>query len=404
MNQPNTNTTVTPARLRLRLTPAAERAVKNGHPWVFDGKIAEQNRTGITGELAMIYGAKTDKFLAAGLYDADSPMRVRIIHTGKPVNIDTAWWQQRLEETVAKRASLATSGTDGYRLINGESEGWPGLVLDRYADALVLKLYSAVWLPRLAEIEAMIISTLHPASLHLRLSRNISAAATAMGLAEGVRYGEDRETVVFHENGLAFEAAIRLGQKTGFFLDQRENRQRAGALTKGAHVLNCFSFSGGFSVYAARGGAVSVTDADISAAALDAGDRNWALNPQATSQCRRERRQTDVFTWLAQAPTGRLYDVVITDPPSLAKREAGREAAIIAYTALATDALRHIRPGGILISASCSAHVSSEEFIAAIQKAVRPRFRQILWTTAHAPDHPATFPEAQYLKCIAIQV
>ena len=398
------STHTAPARLRLRLTPAAERAVRSGHPWVFDGRIADQNRDGVTGELAIIYCAKTDKFLAAGLYDAESPMRVRILHTGSPVTIDAAWWQKHLEETIARRAGISSAETNGYRLINGESDGWPGLVLDRYADALVLKLYSAVWLPRLAGLEESFTSLLRPASLHLRLSRNIVPAAAAMGIAEGLRHGDERDTVVFLENGLRFEAAVRLGQKTGFFLDQRENRQRVGGLTRGAHVLNCFSFSAGFSVYAARGGAVAVNDADISAAALDAGDRNWALNAAATAQCRRERQQVDVFDWLENGPRGRLYDVVITDPPSLAKRETGRETAIAAYASLAASTLPFIKPGGVLVSASCSAHVSSEEFLTTIQKAVRSRLRKILWTSGHSQDHPASFAEAHYLKCIALQV
>ncbi len=391
------------ARLRVRLTPPAERSVIAGHPWVYAGRIAEQNRPAQTGELAIIYTAKGDRFLAVGLYDADSPMCIRIIHSGSPATIDTAWWQRRLESCLERRDGLATADTDGYRILNGESEGWPGLVLDRYADALVLKLYSAVWLPRLAEIEALFLKRLAPASLHLRLSRNIQDAAALQDIHEGLRHGAERDIVNFKENGLTFESAIRHGQKTGFFLDQRDNRARVGALANGAHVLNCFSFSGGFGLYAARGGAVSVTDADISEAALHAAERNWALNPQLAARCQHFTKQVDVFDWL-QSNQHERYDLVITDPPSLAKRETDRAGAIAAYTNLATHALKRLRFGGILVSASCSAHVTAEEFFTAVRTAARGRIQQELWTSNHAPDHPANFAEAQYLKCIALKV
>lgn len=136
------------ARLRLRVTKASESAIRSRHPWVFSDSVQEQNRAGEMGELAVIYD-RQDKFLAMGLFDPDSPLRVRIIHVGKPTTIDRAWWAARLQETITRRAGMFDARTDGYRCINGESEGWPGLVVDRYATTLVLKLYTAAWLPRL---------------------------------------------------------------------------------------------------------------------------------------------------------------------------------------------------------------------------------------------------------------
>ena len=272
-------------RLRLRVTAAAETAVRSSHPWVFSDSVLELNRAGQTGELAVIYDRK-DRFLAVGLFDPDSPIRVRILHAGKPQTIDRAWWQARLEQALARRRDLFDAQTTGCRLIHGESDGWPGLVLDRYDTTLVLKLYTAAWLPRLDDTLTLLKENVPGERIVLRLSRNIQAVAErrAPPRRDGeIIFSNPAETVpgapiIFLESGLRFEADVVRGQKTGFFLDQRENRREVETLARGRRVLNAFSFSGGFSVYAARGGAVAVTDLDISAHALAAAKRNFALN------------------------------------------------------------------------------------------------------------------------------
>lgn len=393
-----------PARLRLRVTASAEQCLRGGHPWLFADSIREQNRAGAAGELAVIYDRK-DRFLAIGLFDPESPLRVRVLHAGKPVAIDTAWWRQRLREALDRRAGLFDDRTTGHRWINGESDGWPGLVLDRYGATLALKLYTAAWLPRLAEVTALIRETLSPQTLVLRLSRNVQPAAEATcRLRDGtVLLGiSPTEPPTFLESGLRFEADVLRGQKTGFFLDQRENRRRVETLATGATVLNAFSFSGGFSLYAARGGARAVVDLDLSPHALAAGRRNFALNlsDSAVARCPREAVQADAFAWLAACP--RRFGLVILDPPSLARREAERAGAIAAYARLASHGLRVTQPGGVLVAASCSAHVSEEDFFGAVLNAAHRSGRAIeeFARTGHAPDHPATFPEARYLKCL----
>jgi 23S rRNA (cytosine1962-C5)-methyltransferase len=397
-------------RLKLRLAPAAEAAVRAGHPWVFDQSIRDQNRPGTPGEIAVIYD-RNDSFLALGFYDPASPIRVRILHTGKPVAIDEAWWRARLHSALARRHGLFDSRTDGYRLINGESDGWPGLVLDRYAHTLVLKLYAAAWLPRLGDIVPLVREALPFASaLVLRLSRNLVAIASREHrLEEGFLFSNDsppRETIVFRENGLRFEADVRHGQKTGFFLDQRENRARVESLAAGRHVLNAFSFSGGFSLYAARGGARSVTDLDLSEHALASARRNFALNhaefPKIAT-CPHHTIQADAFAWLAHPPR-ELFDLIVVDPPSLARRESERAGAIVAYSRLHASAIARLHPGGSLVAASCSAHVDEDEFFAAVRRTARATGRPFreLWTSTHAPDHPASFKEARYLKSIAL--
>jgi len=396
-------------RLRLRVTPAAESVLRSGHPWLFADSIREQNRAGQVGELAVIYDRK-DRFLATGLFDPDSPIRVRLLHVGKPRAIDHNWWAERLTQALDAREGLFDVQTTGFRWINGESDGWPGLVLDRYDRTLVLKLYSAAWLPRLDEIAELITGRLRPERIVLRLSRNIQTLAQQQfGKADGeILNGPPLDgPVTFLETGLRFEADVLHGQKTGFFLDQRENRRLVESLARGRDVLNAFSFSGGFSLYAARGGARSVTDLDLSAHALAGAKRNVALNSAnaCAASCRHEFVQANAFVWLNQEP-GRMFDLVILDPPSLAKREIERPGAIRAYGRLASSGIEHLKSGGILVACSCSAHVTAAEFFEAVRRSTLNAGRTFeeLRTTRHAPDHPATFKEAAYLKAIYLRV
>ena len=406
----------TSPRLKLTITAVAETIVRGGHPWVYSDSVRTQSREAQAGELAIIYDRK-DKFLAVGLFDPDSPLRVRVLHTGKPATLDDAWWRARLETTLARRMNIADAQTNGLRLINGESDGWPGLVLDRYDTTLVLKLYTAAWLPWLARVLVLVCDALKPERVVLRLSRNIQATAaehagSETGAPAGLRDGQIIHgpaldgVVTFLETGIRFEADVLRGQKTGFFLDQRENRRRVETFASGAEVLNAFSFSGGFSLYAARGGAKSVTDLDISAHALAAAERNFKLNlaHPNVAQCKHNAIQADIFEWIERAQPAQ-FDVVILDPPSLAKRETERAGAIQAYGKLAANGLRRLRPRGVLVAASCSAHVSAEEFFSAVRGAARDSGRRFgeLGTTGHAPDHAATFAEAQYLKCVYLR-
>lgn len=421
-------------RLRLHVTAAAETQLRAGHPWVFGDSVREQNREGSAGELAVIYDRK-DKFLAVGLFDPDSPIRVRVLHTGKPQQIDTGWWAARLDAAVRRRQGLFDDRTTGYRIVNGESDGWPGLVLDRYGTTLVLKIYTAAWRSRLEEIAGLIHGRLKPERIVLRLSRNIARIVSSPppsppspGGEDGITAGGQRNwrdgeiifgpeivqsggseasaPIVFLESGLRFEADVVRGQKTGFFLDQRENRRALETLARGRMVLNAFSFSGGFSLYTARGGAKSVTDLDISAHALAAAERNFKLNQTdpMVARCRRELVQADAFAWLA-GNAKQKFDLIVLDPSSLAKREAERAGAIRAYARLADDGIKHLSSGGIFVACSCSAHVTAEEFFgAARQSAAKSGRKFVEWqTTRHAPDHPATFKEADYLKAIYLR-
>ena len=355
----------------------------------------------------MIYDRK-DKFLAVGLFDPDSPIRVRILHAGKPQIIDSIWWNVRLDKALAVRRDLFDAQTTGYRLIHGESDGWPGLVLDKYDSTLVLKIYSVAWLPRLDEILALFKEKIPCERIILRLSRNIQPfAEKEFQRRDGqILFGSTPDgAVIFSENGIKFEADVLRGQKTGFFLDQRENRMEVEKLSHCKKVLNAFSFSGGFSVYAAHGGAKSVTDLDISTHALESAKRNFALNQNFSdvANCRHEIVQADCFDWLEK--TSEKFNLIILDPPSLAKRATEREGAIHAYERLNSLGIARLSRDGILVAGSCSAHVSAPEFFDAVRRAAAKSGRKFteLKTLQHPPDHPATFKEAAYLKVIYLK-
>jgi 23S rRNA (cytosine1962-C5)-methyltransferase len=341
--------------------------------------------------------------MALAWYDPDSPIRLRVVHAGGPATIDEAWWRRQAEKARARRSGLEASDTTGFRWIHGENDGFPAMVLDRYDDTLVLKLYSAVWLPRLEMLLRVVDEVFEPGFLMLRLSRNLREAAAAHGIHEGFVGRVGAERVVFRENGLAFEAEVRRGQKTGFFLDQREHRARVGAMAGHGEVLNLFSFSGGFSVYAACGGARRVVDVDISRHALESSRRNFALNPQCASAVH-ETVQADVFRWLEDG--SECFDLVICDPPSLAQRKQDGEKAAVAYRRLNSAAMARVRPGGVLLSASCSAHVKGSDFFGLVRQQAADTGRGVIehWTGGHAIDHPVEFPEAAYLKAICLEL
>jgi 23S rRNA (cytosine1962-C5)-methyltransferase len=368
--------------------------------------VRSQNRHGLAGELAVIFDRK-DQFLAVGLYDPESPILVRVLHVGKPCAIGPAFWKRQAAEALARREELFDQETTGYRCINGESDGWPGLVLDRYGETEVVKIYTTAWLPRLSEIAPLLSSR---ARLVLRLSRNVrDKAAERLGLEDGrvLRGAPLSGPAPFLESGWRFEAEVARGQKTGFFLDQRENRRQAGALAAGRQVLNLFSYTGGFSLYAAGGGAAGVCSVDISERALAGAPRHFELNRRhpAVARCPHETARADVFAWLREAPP-RRFDLVVLDPPALAKRESERPQAMGVYAGLIAAAIGRVNKNGILLAASCSARVSAEEFFALARQAARKSGRKFeeLKTTGHAPDHPAAFAEAEYLKCIYIRL
>jgi len=390
-------------RIAMRITPPAERALRKGHPWIFDQSITDISHAGAPGDLAVIFDDKR-RFQGIGLYDPLSPIRVRILQAREPATINANWFLEKLDGVSKMRAWLEQTKTTGYRLVHGENDGMPGLVLDRYADTLVLKLYSPAWIPHLKEFCAALAEISPAKHLILRLNRSTERQTGLLhGLSDGMALTLQTppELVLFKENGLTFEADPINGQKTGFFLDQRENRSRVQKLSKGKSVLNVFAYTGGFSVYAARGGAKEVVSVDVSQQALEAAVRNMEHN--GLTNVRHETIAEDAFDVLTEMKSqNRLFDMVIIDPPMFAQSEKQIVAALAAYHKLTRLGLGVLKKGGILVQASCSSRVDAESFFDAVNKTARDSGRRLteIERTGHPFDHPIGFNEGAYLKCL----
>jgi 23S rRNA (cytosine1962-C5)-methyltransferase len=391
--------------IAIKVKPAAERAIKQGHPWVYDNAITKQSRDGQAGDLAIIYDKKKDKFLAIGLYDPDSPIRIKILQSGKRAKINQVWFEETFKQAKAVRQPLIDSGTTGYRLVYGESDNLPALIIDRYANTLVIKLYTLAWFPHLPTILSALQATIPFERLVLRLSRSI--ASNPYGLTDGqILIGDPITTPIqFIENGIKLEADVIHGHKTGFFFDQRDNRKRVRDLANDKSVLDVFSYVGAFTVYALAGGATSVTALDISQPAMDALYANVKLNNLDIR--RTETLVADAFDGMRQLEKqGKQYDMVIVDPPSFAKSQAEVDRALTSYQRLVKLALPLVAPDGILVMASCSSRIKSDVFFnLVVNTANREDYGlEIIEKTSHAIDHPIGFPEAQYLKAIFTRV
>lgn len=394
-------------RIAVRVTPDALRHVKRGHPWVFDGSIVSESFSGEAGDLAVIFDSDR-KFAAIGLYDPRSPIRIRVLHRGRPATINRDFWREKVSEALGARADLAAGNwTTGYRIINGENDGFPGLVVDRYAEVLVLKVYSTAWLPHLVELLPVLEEINGVDAVVLRLARNVSSSPT-FGLTDGqLLTGDIAEPVLFRENGLIFESHVLTGQKTGHFLDQRENRQRVRERVReraeGCRVLDVFSCTGGFSVYAAAGGARLVHSVDSNESAIETARRNFVHNQVDVASATHETTVGDAFDVMTQlSRKGDRFDIVVVDPPSFAKKKSDISRGLRSYGRLTDLALALLAPGGTLVQASCSSRITADDFYDAIQTAAVARGTVLgeVERTGHATDHPIGFAEGSYLKAV----
>ena len=321
-----------------------------------------------------------------------------------PCNWTLGFFRARLDAALRLRATLPDRGTTGYRIVNGENDGFPGLVLDRYGDTAVLKLYTTAWFPHLTTLLPLFTESLPVQACVLRLSRNLMQSDTGEWKNRAVLFGGRTDACVrFTENNLQFEADVFEGQKTGFFLDQRENRRHIRETVRGKAVLNVFSYTGGFSVYALAGGALSVVEVESNPHALESSKRNVRLNFASGSAETAAYRQIggdafDVLQSLHQK--GEQFDCVVLDPPAFANRKKHKPKALSAYTRLAQLGARCTRSGGVLFAASCSARVPREAFFQCVIQGIASAGKQHeeIRKTGHAPDHPVTFAEGEYLK------
>ena len=389
----------------MRVTPDALRQLRGGHPWLYDGSITDLSRDGAPGDLAIVFDGRR-RFAAIGLYDPGSPIRVKVLHAGRPVPIDGDWLRQRIRAALQVRTPIA-DGPDGplsaHRVLNGENDGLPGLVADRYAATLVVKLYSAAWTPWLREVVPALMEETGVHGIVLRCARALDTGPLVGADGSVIAGAVPDGPVEFLEDGLRFAADVRRGQKTGHFLDQRANRRRVGALAAGCHVLDVFAATGGFGVHAAAGGATRVVSVDSSRPTLEAARRNMALNLDrpAVAACRHELLVGDAFDEMARlARSSERFDLVVVDPPSFARRRQQVAGALTAYQRLTDLAVPLVRSGGLLVQASCSSRVPTEAFFDAVDDVLSTsgRTATLVERTGHDVDHPIAFPEGEYLK------
>ena len=365
---------------------------------------------GVAGDLAVVFDDRR-RFNAIGLFDPSSPIRVKVLHRGSPATIDRAWWRARIEAALVLRNPLiADPNTTGYRLVNGENDGFPGLVADRYTDTIVVKVYSEAWLPHLTVVLEELIAAVEPDAVVIRTARSLDVP----GLDDGTIVFDRRsggpagpDDVWFLEHGLHFLAHPQRGQKTGFFLDQRDNRQRVRERSAGQNVLDLFSCTGGFSAAAAVGGAGHVTSVDMSPAAIETADRVMQANAGPSGPTPWEGIVGDAFDVMRRLKNeGRRFDMVVVDPPSFAQRQANIAGGLRAYGNLTELALDLVEPGGTLLQASCSSRITAEAFFDKIRETAAKSSRRLIEIerTGHAIDHPVTFPEGAYLKALIARV
>ena len=406
----------------LQLKPGRDKPVHNHHPWVFSGAVGRLHGDPQPGDLVAI----TDEHghaLATATFNPRSQIVARILSWDPAEPIDDAFWGRRLERAIAARAALGLSADDAlispapllpcspapaspttaYRLVNAESDGLPGLVVDRYGDTLVMQCLTLGIDRRKTMLAEQLAGLLRPAGILERSDVDVRGKEGLRLLVEP-RHGQPPSPeMTIHENGHAFLVDVWRGHKTGFYLDQRDNRAAVGrpVLLAGREVLNVFAYTGAFGVYAAAAGAARITQVDSSAPALEAAERNMALN--GFDRPDDELIAGDAFEVLRYyRETGRQFDVVVLDPPKFAHSQGQVERACRGYKDLNWLALRLLRPGGLLATFSCSGLVSADLFQKVVFGAAVDAGRdvQIVQPLGQAADHPVllSFPESAYLK------
>lgn len=396
---------MSPRTPQLILKPERERSLLRHHPWIFSGAVGEVRGDPQPGATVDVLAANGD-FLARAAYSPESQIRARVWTWDQGETIDAAFFGRRLKRAFGSREPIEAA-SDAYRLVHAESDGLPGLVIDKYGDVVVLQSLSwgaEFWLEAIVgEIEKI----LKPATIWERSEAEVRKLE---GLPErsGALFGSLSDSNVrITENGLQYQVDISGGHKTGFYLDQRENRLIAREFSAGREVLDCFAYTGGFTVNALKGGTASVTLVEESAEALDLARKNIELNGLDAESCQFVRG--DAFQVLRRfRDEARQFDMVVLDPPKFAPTRAQAERAARGYKDINLLAFKLLRPGGVLVTFSCSGGIDAALFQkivagAALDAGVDAR---ILRRLSQGPDHPVAlnFPEGEYLKGLVVEV
>ena len=388
------------------LRPKKEESLKRFHPWLFSGAIAHKPELLDEGEIVRVI-ASDGSFLGVGHYQIGS-ISVRIL-SFRDEQIDAAFYRERVSQAYRLRNELQLVRDDNntFRLMHGEGDHLPGLIIDIYGDTAVIQAHSVGMHKDLALITDALKEIIPTGRLRHVFYKSVGTLPFKAGLEPEDAYlsgGENVEGIAL-ENGLKFHIDWLKGQKTGFFIDQRENRKLLEYYSKGRYVLNMFCYTGGFSVYALRGGAVKVESVDSSAKAVALTDQNVTLNFDD------DRRHTssaeDAFKYLKQMPEGKC-DLIVLDPPAFAKHRGAINNALQGYKKLNHSAMEKIAAGGIIFTFSCSQVITKEQFRLAVfsAAAISGRKVRILHQLTQPADHPINIyhPEGEYLKGLVLQV
>jgi 23S rRNA (cytosine1962-C5)-methyltransferase len=380
---------------RIVLKKGRDAALRHGHPWLFSGALAAVEGEPEPGAIVLASDAG-GRPLGLGFFNTGD-IAFRLLTDDPAARIDTDFWRRRIERALALRRKVIPPETDACRLINAEGDGMPGLVVDRYGGCLVMTIGTAgmeKWRDTLIELFLEIMA---PVGIHER-SEGRSRQLERLSDRTGPAAGDVPGSVEIRENGLRFEVDLLAGQKTGFFLDQRLNREIVGAFSAESAVLNCFSYTGAFSVYAARGGALRVVSVEASAAANEIARRNLVRNGYSPDQ--HPLCTANVFDYFRD--TQESFDLIILDPPAFAKSRKDVDRSARGYKEINLQAARCLREGGFLATFSCSNPVDPELFEKIVLGAVRDagKTAQLLRILGAGPDHPVNLahPEGRYLK------
>ncbi|NLF65347.1 MAG: class I SAM-dependent rRNA methyltransferase [Chloroflexi bacterium] len=400
---------MTDYRGTLQLKRGREKPVENRHPWIFSGAVEAVHGDPEPGDLVAVVDSR-DRWLATAYYNARSQIRARILSWEADDIVDEAWWYARLQAAIGRRLALQLEpDTTAYRLVNAEADFLPGLVVDRYADYLVLQALT-MGIERRKAMLASALSELTGAAGIVERSDVDVREKEGLPATRGLLAGEQPPpSVEIREHGLRFLVNLMEGHKTGLYLDQRENRALLGQprFVSGKELLNVFAYTGGFAVLAAAAGAGPITNIDSSVAVLEQAERNMAQN--GFDRPGDEYLAGDAFKVLRHyRDTGRQFDVIILDPPKFAHSQRDVQPACRGYKDLNWLAFRLLRPGGLLATFSCSGLVDADLFQKVVFGAAvdAGRDAQILFRLGQAPDHPIllTFPESAYLKGLLLRV
>jgi len=380
---------------RIILKKGRDVALRHGHPWLFSGAIATVEGKPGPGDIVLAADV-TGRPLGLGFYST-SDIAFRLLTDDPAARIDTGFWRRRIERALTLRRQVVPPDTDAFRLINAEGDGIPGLVCDSYGCWLIMTIGTAGMEKWRDTVIGLLLEILAPVGIYERSegrSRQLEGLSDRIGPAAGAV----PERVEITENGLRFEVDLLTGQKTGFFLDQRLNRQVVGAFSRAAAVLNCFSYTGAFSVYAAHEGASRVVSVEASAAANEIACRNLVRNGFSPGQ--HPVLTANVFDYLRE--TEETFDLIILDPPAFAKSRMDVDRSTRGYKEINLQAARRLRDGGFLATFSCSNPIDPELFEKIVLGAVRDagRTAQLLRLLGAGADHPVNLahPEGRYLK------